>query len=101
VRVAHDPAAALRLLDGFKPDVAVLDIGLPVMDGYELAMRLRQQLGEHSCRLFALTGYSQESDRRRSVEAGFELHLVKPVDVDRLISLVNGTSEPAQAGALH
>ncbi len=101
VKVAHDPAAALRLVEDFKPDVAVLDIGLPVMDGYELAMRLRQQLGEQACRLFALTGYSQEGDRRRSVEAGFELHLVKPVDVDRLITLVNGTNEPAQAGALH
>jgi len=100
VRVAHDPAAALRLLEHFKPDVAVLDIGLPVMDGYELAMRLREQLGGHDCRLFALTGYSQESDRRRSAEAGFELHLVKPVDVDRLITLVNGTRKPAQAGAL-
>jgi len=101
VRVAHDPATALTLLEGFKPDVAVLDIGLPVMDGYELAMRLRQQLDGHTCRLFALTGYSQESDRRRSVEAGFELHLVKPVDVDRLITLVNGAPEPVQAGALH
>jgi len=101
VKIAHDPATALGLIDGFKPDVAVLDIGLPVMDGYELAVRLRQQLGGHTCRLFALTGYSQESDRRRSVEAGFELHLVKPVDVDRLITLVNGAPESAPAGALH
>jgi len=100
VRVAHDPATALRIVEGFRPDVAVLDIGLPVMDGYELAMCLRQQLDGHACRLFALTGYSQEGDRKRSVEAGFELHLVKPVDVDRLLSLVSGASAPAQAGAL-
>ena len=66
----------------------MLDIGLPVMDGYELARALRAQPGAARCRLIALTGYGQEHDRRRSQEAGFHEHLVKPVDVDRLVRLV-------------
>jgi PAS domain S-box-containing protein len=88
VRVALDPAAALQLMDGFKPDVAVLDIGLPVIDGYELAVRLRERLADHPCRFIALSGYSQQSDRQRSLDAGFERHLVKPVDVDELLALL-------------
>ncbi|WP_235835224.1 hybrid sensor histidine kinase/response regulator [Piscinibacter terrae] len=93
VRVAMDPAAALQLVDSFKPDVAVLDIGLPVIDGYELAVRLRERLAGHPCRFIALTGYSQQSDRQRSVDAGFEQHLVKPVDVDELIALLAPTAD--------
>jgi PAS domain S-box-containing protein len=90
VKTAHDGPAALRALEGFSPDVAVLDIGLPVMDGYELARRVREQLGER-CRLVALTGYGQEHDRVRSEQAGFEAHLVKPVDPSRVLALVDGT----------
>jgi PAS domain S-box-containing protein len=79
VVVAHDPAQALLALKDFEPDVALLDIGLPVMDGYELAAELRQRL-KRRCHLIALTGYGQEADRRRSAAAGFDGHLVKPVD---------------------
>ena len=61
---------------------ALLDIGLPVMDGYELARRLRSQLG--TVRLIAITGYGQPDDRARAKEAGFDAHLVKPVDLDEL-----------------
>ncbi len=89
VVVAHDPVAALNSLEGFTPDVAVLDIGLPVMDGYELAARMRERLGEGRCRLYALTGYGLETDRARSKAAGFEMHLVKPVNIDRLLALVD------------
>ena len=81
-RVAHDAHAALQMADEFAPEVAVLDIGLPVMDGYELARRLRQ--GPRAMRLIALTGYAQESDRRRAAEAGFDAHLVKPVGLATL-----------------
>jgi CheY-like chemotaxis protein len=70
----------------FRPDIAVLDIGLPVMDGYELAAQLRERCG--TPRLIALTGYGQESDKQRSKEAGFEAHLVKPVELDRLCELL-------------
>jgi PAS domain S-box-containing protein len=84
IKVAHDGPAALRAAEDFGPDLAVLDIGLPVMDGYELAQRLRQQPGHPGLRLIAVTGYGQDSDRRRASEAGFDAHLVKPVSIERL-----------------
>jgi CheY-like chemotaxis protein len=86
VQVALDPVAALALARDFQPEVAVLDIGLPVMDGYELATRLRELLGGRPCRLIALTGYGQHHDRVRSGQAGFDAHLVKPVDMDTLVA---------------
>jgi PAS domain S-box-containing protein len=93
VKVAHDGPQALALLEDFSPEVAVLDIGLPVMDGYELAKRMREKMGP-SCRLVALTGYGQEHDRRRSEEAGFAAHLVKPVDPQRVLSLIDESATP-------
>jgi CheY-like chemotaxis protein len=83
-RVAHDAPTALRVAAEFLPDVAVVDIGLPVMDGYELASHLRNIPGLADLRLIALTGYGQESDRQKSREAGFHDHLVKPVAIDAL-----------------
>ena len=74
----------------FIPDVAFIDIGLPVMDGYELAERLRQIPALERMRLVALTGYGQESDRVRSRAAGFHQHLVKPVDFAAVEELVSG-----------
>jgi CheY-like chemotaxis protein len=79
-RVAYDAPAALRVAQVFTPDMAFIDIGLPVMDGYELAARLREIPGLLNIRLIALTGYGQESDRRKTRAAGFHGHLVKPVD---------------------
>jgi CheY-like chemotaxis protein len=87
VRVAHDGAQALAALEEFAPEFAVLDIGLPVMDGYELAKQFRERLGD-ACRLIALTGYGQEHDLRRSKQAGFAAHLVKPVDPARVLDLL-------------
>ncbi len=81
-RVAYDAPTALRVAAEFTPDVAFLDIGLPVMDGYELAAHLRQIPGLEALHLIALTGYGQDSDRRRTQEAGFHHHLVKPVDIN-------------------
>jgi PAS domain S-box-containing protein len=86
--VAHDGVAALELARSFRPDVALLDIGLPVMDGYELARRLREQRGPGELRLIAITGYGQETDRARSREAGFDHHLVKPIAFDALVPLL-------------
>jgi PAS domain S-box-containing protein len=83
-RVAHDGPAGLRIGAEFRPDVALLDIGLPVMDGYELARHLRALPGLESIRLIAITGYSQEADRRQSEAAGFERHLVKPIQLEQL-----------------
>jgi PAS domain S-box-containing protein len=88
-RVTHDGPSALELLDSFTPDVAVLDIGLPVMDGYALAQRLRVIPRLASTRLIALTGYGQAKDRQRSSDAGFVAHLVKPVRFEELDSLLN------------
>jgi signal transduction histidine kinase len=88
VEVAPDGPSALEACRTFSPDVALLDIGLPVMDGYELAQRLRELLVNSgrvpSLRLLAVTGYGQETDRARSVDAGFHEHLVKPIDLARL-----------------
>jgi PAS domain S-box-containing protein len=78
-RVAHDGLDALRIAEEFRPEVALLDIGLPVMDGYELARRLHELPAARDAKLIAVTGYGQQKDRDRSAEAGFALHLVKPI----------------------
>ncbi len=87
VQVAHDGPQALNKVRGFSPEIAVLDIGLPVMDGYELARALRTRLTPLP-KLIAVTGYGQESDRERTREAGFDVHLVKPIDLDELARAV-------------
>jgi PAS domain S-box-containing protein len=89
VEIATDPSQALSLTDGFRPQIAILDIGLPVMDGYSLGRELRARLGEPAPILIALTGYGQEQDKRRSEEVGFAQHLVKPVDVESLVRLLD------------
>ncbi len=88
VAVAQDGPAALRTAAARPPEVALLDIGLPGMDGYELARLLRQQPGPGRAVLVALTGWGQEEDRRRAREAGFDHHLVKPVDLSALQGLL-------------
>jgi PAS domain S-box-containing protein len=88
VRTAGDGLGALEVVKTFTPDVAILDIGLPVMDGYELATRLREALMESTPRLISLTGYGQQTDRDRSMAAGFDRHLVKPVDMRRLLATI-------------
>jgi CheY-like chemotaxis protein len=95
-RVAHDGPTALRMAEAFNPDIAFLDIGLPVMDGYELAGRLRTLPGLAGIRLIAVTGYGQQSDREKSGAAGFSHHLVKPVDFAVVDSVVNGESSSAR-----
>ncbi len=87
VVTASDGPQALDTLASFTPDVAVLDIGLPVMDGYELARRIRKAPVASRTMLIALTGYGQEEDLARSRQAGFAHHLVKPVDPDELLRL--------------
>ncbi len=77
---AHDGSAAVETAARLDPDVVLLDIGLPILNGYEAARRIRDQRGRERPLLIALTGWGQEEDRRRSMEAGFDAHLVKPVD---------------------
>jgi CheY-like chemotaxis protein len=88
VRVAHDGPSALEAAEAFRPEVVLLDIGLPGMDGHEVARRLRGRPEFERALIVALTGWGQESDRRRSGEAGFDHHLVKPVDPDELRGLL-------------
>ncbi len=89
--VAYDGPEALQRAASCPPDVVLIDIGLPGMDGYELAERLREARPPGNLRLIALTGYGLDSDRARSRAAGFDVHLVKPVDLDTLV----GAIEPA------
>lgn len=89
VRTASDGPSALRIAESFQPDVALLDIGLPVMDGYELAYQLQRLDGLDGLRLIAVTGYGQVEDRRRSEAANFVAHLVKPIDLAELGSVLN------------
>jgi len=90
VRCAHDGPAALSVANEFLPDVVVLDIGLPGMDGYEVARRLRASEKFAKSVLVALTGYGQQGDRSRAQEAGFDQHLTKPADPELLHRVVAG-----------
>jgi CheY-like chemotaxis protein len=84
VAVAHDGHAALGRAEAFRPDVIFLDLALPGLSGYDVARSLRSGNTANGVRIVALTGYSQQDDRRKSREAGFDAHLVKPVDVDAI-----------------
>ncbi len=88
VRVAYDGVSTLALLELYQPRIAFLDIGLPSMDGYELARRLRLLFGLKNPYLVALTGYGQKSDVDRAMNAGFDQHLVKPLDFAKLVALL-------------
>jgi signal transduction histidine kinase/DNA-binding response OmpR family regulator len=89
VQIAHDGPAALAALSTFRPQVALLDLGLPVMDGFELAQRIRREPGFAQIEIIAITGYGQGIDRQRSAESGFDAHLVKPIDVLALNALIH------------
>jgi CheY-like chemotaxis protein len=80
VRVAYSGMAALETTQNYTPDVVFMDIGMPGMDGYEAARRMREQPGLRRVVMAALTGWGQQEDRRRTAEAGFNYHLVKPPD---------------------
>jgi len=96
VEIAHDGLATLKVADSFRPDVILLDIGLPRMDGYEVARRLRARPDMQRALLVALTGYGQDDDRRRSQEAGFSAHLVKPVRLEILQALLTNSQASHQ-----
>jgi CheY-like chemotaxis protein len=88
VRVAHDGAEALRVCADWQPTHILMDLGLPGMDGYEAARRLRANHPDHAFRLIAITGWGQDEDRQRTRDAGFDRHLVKPVGVAELTSVL-------------
>lgn len=91
-RTAYDGLEAVQTAATFRPEVVVLDIGLPKLNGYEAARQIRQQPGSEGTVLIALTGWGQDEDKRRASEAGFDYHLTKPVEVAALESLLASTS---------
>lgn len=103
--VQLDGPCALDAAAAWAPHVVLLDIGLPGLDGYEVARRLRAAPGGAAALLIALTGYGQQDDRRRAHEAGFDVHLVKPADPDAVVELIqewrqrDGTPRRAEAAA--
>ena len=93
---AYDGLEAVQSAAAFRPDVLLLDIGLPKMNGYEVAQYIRKQPWGTRIALIALTGWGQEEDKRRALEAGFDHHLTKPVDVaalDKLLAISNPVPE--------
>ena len=96
VRTVHDGPAALALAETWRPEVVLLDIGLPGMSGYEVARRLGQQPWRHEMRLVALSGWGQGENPRLAAEAGFDAHMVKPADVQALIKLIDAPPPKAR-----
>ena len=93
VRTAYDGTAALEAALDYRPNVVLLDIGLPGLNGFEVAKRIRQQPALQNVALIAMTGYGQKSDRQRSHEAGFDHHLVKPADFGKVLEILAGVSK--------
>jgi CheY-like chemotaxis protein len=91
VKVANEGMAALQIARDFRPDVVLLDIGLPGMNGFEVANSLREDPVTREALLVALTGYGEAESRLRSARAGFDFHMVKPADINMLLSMI---SEP-------
>jgi PAS domain S-box-containing protein len=87
-KIAHDGVAALEAADSFQPEVVLLDIGLPGLDGYQVASRLRANAKHSGVQLIAVSGYGKEQDQQRSKVAGFDQHLVKPVDFNALLAML-------------
>ncbi|HET9472143.1 MAG TPA: response regulator, partial [Usitatibacter sp.] len=98
VSIEHDGESALARVASERPDIILLDIGLPGMSGYEVAERLRKAPAGRAAKLYALTGYGQDEDRRRSAESGFDGHLVKPVLPGDLFTLIESTPTAPRQG---
>ncbi|WP_066336630.1 response regulator [Azohydromonas lata] len=96
-RAVHDGAAALQAAPAWRPDIVLLDIGLPGLNGYEVARRLRADPALAGTLLVALTGWGSEGDKRRSAEAGFDAHLTKPVALDDVEAVLARYPAPALA----
>jgi CheY-like chemotaxis protein len=87
-RTAHDGLEGVEMAETFRPDLIVLDIGLPKLNGYDACRRIREKPWAKNTVIVAATGWGQEEDRRRSAEAGFDHHLVKPVDAAEVTRLL-------------
>jgi PAS domain S-box-containing protein len=100
VATAHDGEHAIALVETFQPDVAFLDLGMPKVDGYSAARRIREEPWGRRVLLVAVTGWGQDEDKRRSRQAGFDAHLVKPVDLAEIETLLGGLSDGLALDAL-
>ena len=92
VAIVQDGPAAVELICREKPDVALIDIGLPDMDGYEVARQVRAKLADRRPRMIAMTGYGTVNDRTAAFEAGFDAHIVKPASADQILRALYGNS---------
>jgi CheY-like chemotaxis protein len=99
IRVAHDGASALRIAEEFRPELALVDIGMPAMDGYEVARRLRQQTHDPHLRVVAITGYSRDPERERAESAEFDAHLLKPVRAEKLTKVLEDLGGSSGCGS--
>src|SRR5918995_3282224 len=98
VETALDGFEGIKQAEKFHPDIVLLDIGMPKLNGYEAAQRIREQPWGKDMVLIAFTGWGQEEDRQRTREAGFDAHLVKPVDYSELSELLEKFARPEQLG---
>lgn len=98
VRIAYDGPPALTLAEAFQPQVVLLDLNLPAMDGYEVARKLREKPETHEAVLAAVSGWGQPEDRRRSEEAGFDRHFVKPVNPNTITKLLADARNGGRGG---
>jgi two-component system, chemotaxis family, CheB/CheR fusion protein len=97
VSIAHDGHDGIQKAREFRPDLVLLDIGMPVMDGYEVCRRLRQDPGTQDAILIALTGWGLEEDRQRALQEGFDRHLVKPIELHTLMKLLEELDQETEA----
>jgi CheY-like chemotaxis protein len=97
-RQAHDGTSALRAVADYNPELVFMDIGMPGLSGLEVASRIRRDLGMSEAYLIALSGYGTEEDRRKSLYAGFDRHLVKPLDPSTLPAILAAAERRALAG---
>ncbi len=100
VLTAADGVEGVAIAIASRPDIALIDIGLPSIDGYEVARRLRQHPDTCNTKLIALTGYGLDEDRRRALAAGFDMHLVKPIDADSLAHATSTNAPPKEDSSL-
>jgi len=100
VRVVHDGASAVAETELFRPRAVLLDLGMPIMDGFDTARQIRSRAEFQDVALIAITGWGQERDRQSTEAAGFAAHLIKPVNLDQLEAVLNGLSSEEPAGRI-
>ncbi len=98
VHLAHSGAEALEVANLVRPDVGILDIGMPDMNGYDVAERIRHEAWGKELTLIAVTGWGQDADKRRALAAGFDHHLTKPVEFEKLKQLIDQPGPPRRGG---